>query len=534
MEKKLKFLDCTLRDGGYYNRWDFSEDLIKSYLKTMFLIGIDVVEIGFRGTSKNSYLGPLAYSSDDYLKQLKISNKTKISVMVNASEILSGNVRKNIGNLFSKKKNSPVTFVRLACHFKEIDKIGAVCNILGKLGYKVIVNLMQISERTNDEVKFAAKYLNDNKNVSCMYFADSLGSMSPADVQKVIKIIRQNFKREIGIHTHDNLGKALSNTIAATSSGVSWIDSTVYGMGRGPGNLKTEIAQIEIAKSQRYLNNIDSMMYLINKHFMPLYKKYLWGTNPFYYIAGKSKIHPTYIQTMLSDNSYNYSTVKEIVNNLKKIDSAKFNPKHLDFTVIKNIRKINWSPERVFKNKDVLILGNGKSSIDHKKSIELFIKKKRPIVLALNSKKNINEKYVDFRIASHPFRILTEISSLSKLRKKIILPYSQLPEHIKNKITKKKIFDFGIKVKKDVFEIHKNFCVVPNNLVFCYALGVINSGKVKNIYLAGFDGYDKNDARHIEMNNSINTYFNSKNKKSLLSITPTIFKIKSKSIYSYI
>ena len=124
MENKLKFLDCTLRDGGYYNRWDFNEDLIKSYLKTMSLIGIDVVEIGFRGVSKNSYLGPLAYSSDDYLKQLKINKKIKISVMVNASEILDGNIKKNINNLFSQKKYSPVTFVRLACHFKEISKIG--------------------------------------------------------------------------------------------------------------------------------------------------------------------------------------------------------------------------------------------------------------------------------------------------------------------------------------------------------------------------------------------------------------------------
>ena len=253
----IKHLDCSLRDGGYYNRWDFNEDLIKSYLKTMSIIGIDVVEIGFRGVSKNSYLGPLAYSSDDYLKQLKINKKIKISVMVNASEILDGNIKKNINNLFSQKKYSPVTFVRLACHFKEISKIGIACNILGKLGYKVIVNLMQISERTNEEIKFAAKCLNDNKNVSCMYFADSLGSMSPSDVQKVIRILKQNFKREIGIHTHDNLGKALSNTIAATSSGINWIDSTVYGMGRGPGNLKTEIAQIEIAKSQKYLNNIE-------------------------------------------------------------------------------------------------------------------------------------------------------------------------------------------------------------------------------------------------------------------------------------
>ena len=81
-------------------------------------------------------------------------------------------------------------------------------------------------------------------------------------------------------------------------------------MGWGPGNLKTEIAQIEIAKSKTYLENIDSMMHLTSKYFIPLFKKYLWGTNPFYYIAGKSKIHPTYIQTMLSDKTFDYSIIK--------------------------------------------------------------------------------------------------------------------------------------------------------------------------------------------------------------------------------
>ena len=31
-KNELKILDCTLRDGGYYNNWDFSKDLIEDYL----------------------------------------------------------------------------------------------------------------------------------------------------------------------------------------------------------------------------------------------------------------------------------------------------------------------------------------------------------------------------------------------------------------------------------------------------------------------------------------------------------------------
>jgi len=534
MEKKLKFLDCTLRDGGYYNRWDFSQDLINSYLKTMSLIGVDIVEIGFRGSIKNSYLGPLAYSSDEFLKQLKIEKSLKISVMVNASNILTGNIKKNISKIFNNKKNSPVSIVRLACHYNDIKKIDAACNILGKLGYEVIVNLMQISERTKEEIKYTAKKLQKNKFVKCMYFADSLGSMNSDDIIEKIKTIKQDFHKDVGIHTHDNLGKALTNTISAVSSGVNWIDSTVYGMGRGPGNLKTEIGLIEIAKSEKYLKNIDSMMHLITKYFLPLHNKYNWGTNPFYYLAGKYKIHPTYIQTMLSDKVFDFSVIRKIIESLQKVDSSSFNPKKLNFANSSKTKKINWNPEKIFKNKEVLILGNGKTAIDHKKELELFVKKNNPIVLALNLKKNISENLIDFRVASHPFRILSELDQLSKIKKKIIMPHSQLPDLIKKKINKDKVLDFGLRLERNKFRFYKNYCSVPNNLVFSYILGIVNAGKADKIFLAGFDGYDKQDTRYLELSNFLNIYANNKKSIPLISFTPTVLKISSRSIFSII
>jgi len=47
-KSKLKLLDCTLRDGGYYNSWNFPIELIQDYLDAMVSIKADFVEIGFR------------------------------------------------------------------------------------------------------------------------------------------------------------------------------------------------------------------------------------------------------------------------------------------------------------------------------------------------------------------------------------------------------------------------------------------------------------------------------------------------------
>ena len=63
----MKILDCTLRDGGYYNNWDFSHDLIQEYLDVMAELPIDYVEIGFRRYKNEGFLGPCAFSKLSFL-----------------------------------------------------------------------------------------------------------------------------------------------------------------------------------------------------------------------------------------------------------------------------------------------------------------------------------------------------------------------------------------------------------------------------------------------------------------------------------
>ena len=75
--KKIKILDCTLRDGGYYNNWNFTKDLINEYLKVMDVINIDYVEIGFRFIDKLKTKGPCAYTEENFLKKIENSKKFK-------------------------------------------------------------------------------------------------------------------------------------------------------------------------------------------------------------------------------------------------------------------------------------------------------------------------------------------------------------------------------------------------------------------------------------------------------------------------
>ena len=94
-KNELKILDCTLRDGGYYNNWDFSSELIEDYFKAMVAAKVEYVELGFRFLKKDIYLGPCAYTTSSFLETLSIPKKLKIGIMINAKDIVSNNLSKN-------------------------------------------------------------------------------------------------------------------------------------------------------------------------------------------------------------------------------------------------------------------------------------------------------------------------------------------------------------------------------------------------------------------------------------------------------
>ena len=138
-----------------------------------------------------------------------------------------------------------------------------------------------------------------------LYFADSLGNMNSEKVQNVIELLRTHWQGVLGIHAHDNMGQGLSNTLYALNNGITWVDSTVTGMGRGAGNVKTELLAIEISQLRDSSTNMRPIMALIANTFKPMKEKYGWGTNPFYYLSGINSVHPTYVQEMMVDSRYN-------------------------------------------------------------------------------------------------------------------------------------------------------------------------------------------------------------------------------------
>jgi len=533
---KIKILDCTLRDGGYYNNWDFSNKLISKYLNSMSSCGVEYVELGFRSFESNTFKGACAYAQDEFLNSLKIPRNLKVAVMINVSELLNyktKNPLQNIKILFKKNKNSLVKLVRLACHYHEVEKILVVASWLKKQKYKVAINLMQIDQRSDQEIETIGKILKKDF-IDILYFADSMGGLETINIGKIINLLKKNWKGDLGIHTHDNMSRAIENTNAAVKAGVKWIDSTVMGMGRGPGNAKTEYIVLQY---KDYINrkiNLIPLLNTIDQEFKPLKDKYNWGTNPFYFLSGMHGIHPTFIQGMLSDTRFSNEDMLSVIDHLKKIGGQKFNKNLLDIDKRMYYGKCSgtWRPSEKIKNKEVLILGTGPGVENHKKSIENYISKKKPFVIGLNTQKSINENLINIRATCNAFRLLTDRKKYKSIKKPIVLPLKRLPKEIKNYLSSNKLLDFGLQVVPKKFHFSSNYAVVPNSLVISYALAIASSGKASRILLAGFDGYPSDDPRRIEMDEIFNLFQSFNSKTKITSITPTRYKISSTSIYA--
>lgn len=531
-----KLIDCTLRDGGYYNNWDFEPELVQDYLIAMAALRVDYIEIGLRSLKNTSFKGGFAYCTDAFLNSLAMPADLvdKIGVMVNASELVQSpeQQQETLQLLFVPKSQSPVSLVRIACHVHEFAAALPAASWLNDQGYKVGFNLMQIADRSNEEIIALAQCASQYP-IDALYFADSMGSLNPTQVTHLVGLFRQTWSGEIGIHTHDNMNQALANSMSAVEAGVTWVDSTVTGMGRGPGNVQTEYLALALAPYRQQQGNITKLLELVRKYFKPMQESYGWGTNPYYYLSGLYGIHPTYIQHMLADNRFTEEDILAVIEHLKVEGGKSFSLNTLDAArhFYSGEARGTWQPQTRFKNQEVLLLGTGPGVAKHRQAIENYIQQHQPLVLALNTQSSIAQNLIDLRVACHPIRLLADCDAHVQLPQPLITPASMLPQDVLNSLNGKELLDFGLKVQAGTFEISDTHCVIPTSLVLMYALAFLTSGQAKRVLLAGFDGYAAGDPRNDETMLLFEQYQNTESALTLLSITPTKYRVPSASIY---
>jgi 4-hydroxy 2-oxovalerate aldolase len=525
---KTNILDCTFRDGGYYNNWSFKKKDINFYLNKISKTKIKYIEIGFRFLN-NKKSGLTAYSKDFFLKNLNNKKNLKIGVMINASDFIFGEKLdlKKLKKMFPSYKY--FSFVRVAFHYSEVKKVNEIVNFFNKSGLEIMVNLMQVSELSNKALIKILIILNKS-NIKTFYIADSLGSLLPKCILRISNILKKHCKFEIGFHAHDNMNLAFANAKMAIKEKFDFVDSTILGMGRGAGNLKTE-------HIYSYINNDDKLgksclEKIKKKIFINLKKKYKWGGNIYYKFAAKNSIHPTYVQELLNNKKYSFNEYFKILNLLAKINAKKYDVENIaqhkeSIYNKKNLKKIR------FVNKKFLILGSSPDLSKYKKSIYKFFKNLSPSVIALNTNRIFPDKFISYRLASHNKRINMEYRFYSNFKNKFIIPFNKIDPKILNYLKKKNvnIYNYNLQISKNKkVLVNENKCFLPNTLVMGYAISFAISRGAKKIYLAGFKGFDRDSFFSDESESTLKLFKHKYKNVAITSVTPTKFHISYKKI----
>jgi len=531
----LNILDCTLRDGGYYNNWKFNPKLVENYLRAMEECSINYVELGFRFNATDTSLGPFATSKESFLDTLNLPSSLKYAVMINGKEFLSPD-EQEIFNLihrtFIPAKDSSISMVRLAINFDDVLQTKFILSCLKELGYKVGLNLMQASGKKESLYIETSSAIHSWGLVDVLYFADSFGNMDPEEISRIVHGLKKGWKGELGFHSHNNKGFALSNSLKAIDEGITYCDCTVTGMGRGAGNVTTESLLMEL--DNKNLIEVDlSLLQGTVSDFSELKSKYGWGPNMHYQYAANHNIHPTFVQTLSEDNRYDqYQSFKILEALAKEGGSSSFSHDSLRKVVYKDEGNNtgSWDPAGFLQDEEVLLIGGGNSVEVYKDEIINYIKNHNLKVIFLNLNKHIPQEMGVATIVSHEIRAYLDASFYSKLPHPLIIPMKTLGRLIKKYLNNVKFLDYGLNLQEGTMKIGKKACTLSSSVVVGYALAVCTRAGAKKINLVGFDGYHQQDIRFQEMEEIFASYKQLKESIDIVSLTPTNYSLNTEII----
>lgn len=285
MTTAKQVLDCTIRDGGLVNDWDFSVEFVADLYRALNAAGVEYMEVGYKNSPKllkAADSGPWRFLNDAFLKEvIPNKGKTKLSALVDIGRVDEGDVL--------DRDQSPLDLIRVACYVKDTDKAIDLATIFHNRGYETSINIMALSHVLEKDLVEALKAINDSP-VDIVYVVDSFGNITPENIRYLVSLFKRHLpNKRLGVHTHNNMQLALANTLEAAELGVEFLDSSVYGMGRAAGNCHTELLTAAL-KGKRY--ELRPILDIIERHMLKIREKWEWGYNIPYALTGILNEHP--------------------------------------------------------------------------------------------------------------------------------------------------------------------------------------------------------------------------------------------------
>ena len=482
MRERL-LLDCTLRDGGYINDWEFGHDNIVNIFERVICSGVDIIEIGFiddrREFDINRSIMPDTDSIEKIYGRLK-PGSTMVVGMIDYGTCDISHVK--------PCNESYIDGIRVIFKKEKMYDAMEYCGKLKKLGYKVFSQMVSITSYSDDELVEMTRLAN-NIMPYAVSIVDTYGLVNPEELKHIMSVLDENLDKEIimGFHAHNNFQLGYVNATTALDYDTNrdiLVDGTLYGMGKSAGNAPLELVAMYMNEHYGKSYVVSEMQEAITSSVMEFQKKSPWGYQLFYYIAAANRVHPNYVSYLMNKRTLSITQVNEILKRIPEEEKLNKNMKlieqlYVDFQTKEcddgeSLRELAG----ILEGKDILVVGPGKNATLYGDRVKDYVKNVNPVIISINYIPTVC--HPDYMFVTNSTRFVQSVTKLHDDENKDIkiIASSNLKSSDRN-------WDYVVNYSSVIDEKAR---VQDHSM--CMLLRVLAKCAPKKVALAGFDGYN--------------------------------------------
>ncbi|MBD5478593.1 MAG: 4-hydroxy-2-ketovalerate aldolase [Lachnospiraceae bacterium] len=477
---RIRVLDCTLRDGGYVNNFLFGSKAIKDIIKGLSKVGIDIIECGFLQSGADNPDASLFGNVKQIQEVIGEKNENLMYVaMIQYGAISDAEIPPCDGR--------SIDGIRLTFHEHEIEPAFALGRSLIDKGYKVFMQPVGTTAYEDGTLIELVKKINVLKPFA-FYMVDTLGMMYQNDLLRMFYIIDHNLDKRIalGFHSHNNLQMSFANAqelVQLNSPRNIIIDASILGMGRGAGNLNTELLIQYLNVNFKTCYDSLELMNILDEYIRPLAAIHKWGYDAAYYIAAATGCHPNYASFLLNLQTLNMHDINTILSGLEKKKRALFDKAYIEAEYLNYMdhsaddRQALAEIAAKIGSRKVLLLAPGKSVRDNAEKIRQMAKDGAYYVISINFQPH--EIPIDMLYISNLKRF-KNVNDLGEHKTPCVVVTSNIKTgHAKDVL----VVNYSSYLNEDRL-------IVDNAGLMC--INLLKRINVKQLTLAGFDGFSRN------------------------------------------
>jgi len=480
--KNIELLDCTLRDGGYVNDWEFGHDNIVILFERLVSSEVDYIEIGFmddrRVIDENRSIAPGTAAMSSIYEGLDKKKAFVVGMIDYGTCDIS---------LIQPQKDTIMDGIRVIFKKQKMHEAVSYMKQIKALGYKVFCQAVSITSYNDRELEELIELVND-LDPYAFSLVDTYGLLHKEQLMHYYNFANIHLNEDIrlGYHAHNNFQLAFANCVelieTADDSRQILIDGTLYGMGKSAGNAPVELLANYMNSHLGKHYHVNQMLEAIDVTIMDIYKKVPWGYNMKFFVSASNDCHPNYVTFLMDKKKLSMSSINHILAKLEGEKKLLYDQDYIESLYLQYQNKecddtVDFNAlKQQISGKNILLLAPGKRIYSEKEAVDSFIAKNKPVIISINF---IPEEYpVDYAFLSNSKRYVAQATKISKKDVKLIAT---------SNVTKAEgCFDYVFSCSKLLDEE----ALIPDNPMIMLTK-ILRDMDIKSIAYAGFDGYEK-------------------------------------------